>query len=356
MIVLDCGKNTSTMYDSNTDTCLTVPHSVLLELPERLDSGSLVVCEYAHLGTPRTKSSRSQPFTADQLLELYSRFEEHDIELRLFPQQSTPRACTYSGLAKSDENDPKSIYIFLRDHEHLISTLMKPPKSFGNSPFKDEANEYKKLTNALINCARRDDNPYTEDGCSKFIIENFDLFYNNLSEKAKDIFQFQKYKTNGKSWRKGDPQLSKLKMPQVYAVVCTLKDDEGNTRIRPHTGEIAGWHYTKRHIFCMTPNHLKGGVARSNLYYHGIMPYVNRKGKENGFDFQRKVQRAGYEKPVVIRRGDMTPEEDAFFVARRKEYCDAIRELWQLTKKIITGDLDSVIHSKQLEFTYSSKD
>jgi hypothetical protein len=145
-------------------------------------------------------------------------------------------------------------------------------------------------------------------------------------------------------------------MPQVYAVVCTLKDDEGNTRIRPHTGEIAGWHYTKRHIFCMTPNHLKGGVARSNLYYHGIMPYVNRKGKENGFDFQRKVQRAGYEKPVVIRRGDMTPEEDAFFVARRKEYCDAIRELWQLTKKIITGDLDSVIHSKQLEFTYSSKD
>ena len=69
MIVLDCGKNTSTMYDSNTDTCLTVPHSVLLELPERLDSGSLVVCEYAHLGTPRTKSSRSQPFTADQLLD-----------------------------------------------------------------------------------------------------------------------------------------------------------------------------------------------------------------------------------------------------------------------------------------------
>ncbi len=50
-----------------------------------------------------------------------------------------------------------------------------------------------------------------------------------------------------------------------------------------------------------------------------------------------------------------TPEGDAVYLKYRKQYVDSIRELWQLTKKIITGDLDSVIHSKQLEFIYSSK-
>ena len=53
---------------------------------------------------------------------------------------------------------------------------------------------------------------------------------------------------------------------------------------------------------------------------------------------------------VQLRRGDMTPEEDAFFLERRKEYCDAVRELWQLGKSILTGSRDSLYHSKQLEF------
>ena len=49
-----------------------------------------------------------------------------------------------------------------------------------------------------------------------------------------------------------------------------------------------------------------------------------------------------------------TPEEDAAFIKYRKQYADSIRELFQLTKKILNATLDSIQYSKQLEFTMSS--
>ena len=62
MIVIDCGKNTATIYNSDKDICKTISHMDVLRLPEELDSGTVVVAEYAHLGCPRQKYSLSQPY------------------------------------------------------------------------------------------------------------------------------------------------------------------------------------------------------------------------------------------------------------------------------------------------------
>ena len=71
MYVIDCGTNKSTIYDSETDSCRVITHEELLELPNKLPEGSVVVSEYSHLGCERTRFSRSQPFTARELLNLY---------------------------------------------------------------------------------------------------------------------------------------------------------------------------------------------------------------------------------------------------------------------------------------------
>ena len=101
MIVLDFGKNVATIYDSSTDTsgpgdpptnCEITTHEAILELPDKLKPGDVVVSEYAHMGCPRRPSSLSQPFTDGELLELYKKFEEKNITFRLFPQQTTPNA------------------------------------------------------------------------------------------------------------------------------------------------------------------------------------------------------------------------------------------------------------------------
>ena len=332
--VLDCGRNTSTLYDSLKDETITITHAEVLNLPERLEANSLLVSEKAHIGVPRTKRSKAQPFTADQLLDLYSRFESNGITLRLFPEMSTPRACSYSGLEKSDLNDPKSLFILLRDYPN--TSLMKPRESFEPTPLREEM--------------------------WQFIVNNLEFIANNLSETAKECFNLtdeHKYKHERYKDELTYPfKPNSIKKMQIYTVLCTLIDDDGNERLRQSTNELAGWQFVKQGVFGFTPFHRRGGTARSNLIFHGLMSYVNQTGKEAGFNFMRKVEKPdpkakGGKKTVSVqlRRGDMTPEEDAFFLERRKEYCDEVRELWQLGKSILTGSRDSLYHSKQLEFS-----
>ena len=359
--VLDCGRNTSTLYDSLKDETITITHAEVLNLPERLEANSLLVSEKAHIGVPRTKRSKAQPFTADQLLDLYSRFESNGITLRLFPEMSTPRACSYSGLEKSDLNDPKSLFIWLRDYPN--TSLMKPRESFEPTPLREEMWQFKDETNVILNAARVGEKKeiYYHDGCGQFIVNNLEFIANNLSETAKECFNLtdeHKYKHERYKDEITYPfKPNSIKKMQIYTVLCTLIDDDGNERLRQSTNELAGWQFVKQGVFGFTPFHRRGGTARSNLIFHGLMSYVNQTGKEAGFNFMRKVEKPdpkakGGKKTVSVqlRRGDMTPEEDAFFLERRKEYCDAVRELWQLGKSILTGSRDSVYQSKQLEF------
>ena len=181
--VLDCGTNKSTLYNSDTDKCDIITHSEVLALPDTLPEGSTLICEYSHLGCQRTEFSLSQPFTADELLRLYSELEDKNITLKLFPQKSTPRACSYANLPKSDESDPKSIYILTRDFPQI--SMMNPPKTFEEHPKRLEAYDYKNYTSKYINMARRQEDAYSEDGCSKWIIDNIELLFDNLSDTAK---------------------------------------------------------------------------------------------------------------------------------------------------------------------------
>ena len=92
VFVLDCGKNSATLYNPITNEVTTLSHEEVLELYKKLPEGSTLVSENSHLGTPRRKRSLSQPFTAEQLLGFYENCNNNNISIKLFPQKSTPRA------------------------------------------------------------------------------------------------------------------------------------------------------------------------------------------------------------------------------------------------------------------------
>jgi hypothetical protein len=335
MIVLDCGKNTATIYNSETDTCKTISHLDVLKLPEELESGTTVIGEYAHLGCPRQKYSLSQPFTENLLIDLYDRFKSKNISFKLFPQKSTPRATSFSGLVKSDLNDPKAIYLLLKSFPNI--TLMNPPTSFEVEDIVQEGWVWKDTTNKILNVARRYSYESDDDKNSVFIKENIQHIYDSLSPVARDVFGFQLYKTTSKHGKKGTINLKEINMCQIYSILAILRDFEGQLRLFKDTNDFPTNYFIKRYVLCMTPFHWRGGVARSNLYYHGMMSWIARKAeKDHQLDFRRKVSIAdedGIKSKKVIRRGHFTPQEDAVFIAYRKQYCKSIFELVNFFKQ-----------------------
>lgn len=329
MYVIDCGMRQSTIYNSETDTTEVISHLSILELPSKLPSGSKIVSEYAHLGCERKERSLAQVFTADQLLKFYDDCKKNNIELKLFPHQSTSRACNYSRLEKSDLNDPKSIYILLRDFPNI--SLMNPPSSFELTKDREKSYDWVDDSNMYLNIARRYQYLSDEDANTKFIKENADKIYNLISEDTRTAFGFELYK------KKGTVNLNKLKIPQIYSILVQLQTPSGELRTRKR-GKLSGWKWVKRYALKMTPFHLKGGVARSNIYYHGsrfwvasnIANEVGVKPKEI-----KKKRRGGYTNDEGEYIEPFNQKENELFVKYRARYSKAIKELFIVMKKLL---------------------
>lgn len=344
-IVIDCGKNNAAYYDPRTENSKIISHEDLLNLHSilGLSKGDTIVGEYSHIGCPRGDFSLSQPFKADILLNWYKKLAYADVSLKMFPQKSTPRACSNSGLEKNDLNDCKSIWQLLRDNPEI--SLMNPPRSFDESSFIKEMWEWKDLTNKILNIARWDTYDLQEKGTdlnTLWILDHLYEIYNGLSEEARDCFDFVFYKKKGKenelkirtqnSWS--------FAMAQIYSILASMQyhcpiENKIKIRTRETTGNFLKNYHFKRYIVCMSPFHLKGGVARSNLYYHGMRNWIASKAKNADLNFKRKVESKDSKDKVTIRRGHFTPEEDAFFVKYRAIYSHSIIEMYSLLKDIL---------------------
>ena len=337
--VIDCGQNTASIFDatSGEDRAKIVSHDHLLDLPNLLPPGSSICGEYAHFGCPRQKYSLSQPFTAFKLSKWYEDLRQNQIDLWLFPQKSTPRAISWSGLEKGDEFDPVAIYNLLQAFPEI--SLMRPPRTFEESEFMLAAWEYKDLTNKILNVARRFKYQDTEDQNVKWLHENLNELTDRLDPQFHSCFKLgneYRYKRANKKEgiSAGDFKMNEVSMTQLYSILATLRDYDGILRTKlDGSNERPGWKYIMRFILCMSPFHFKGGIARSNLYYHGARnwisstveslydpsthPYSLKGKKRGGGQYEDKI----YEK--------FSPEEDQLFRHYRSIYCKGIRAVWQ---------------------------
>jgi hypothetical protein len=359
LITLDCGKNNATFYDGN-DTpnektggkgvCESISPLKVLEIASNPKyKGYSMVGEDAHFGVARSEKSLSQPFSDSQLTKFYKDCRENEVILRLFPQKSTPRAASYAGLEKSDETDPISIHKMVRDFPNV--SLRKPPESFKTSDLRQEGYEHKKRLNSVLNFARRFD--YC-DVNGQWIKDNIKEISSSLSDTAQDAFQINEesiiYKKGNKKKgvKKGDINYNSINLTQLCTILASLRgyirtdaagqpciSDELIKREYAKDNDLIKWKFAKKHVFCFSPMHQRGGVARSNLIHHGARNYIIRKAKEDGLILNDKVEDRATQKQVTKGRGNFSKEEDKAFVSHRKAYSNSIKEVFNLFRNML---------------------
>ena len=348
VFTLDFGKKRTTLYDGEKVIGSTVEQ--ILTLPKLLNPGSKIIVEDAHMGVPRTEKSLAQPYTKTELRKFYSDCEENGIELRFFPQQSSPRAAAYSNLKKDDDQDPISIYNLCRDYPNI--SLKKPDPSFSYSLKAKEGLFRKHQLNKILNFARRTDYLNPNDKNTQWINENANYVYNELSDVGRCVFGFLNEKARFKrpnknrNIKKGDLNVKHIKVNFIYTTLASMRGTlvhEGNERfsvddsffLREGTGRLPNWAFTQRYIFHMSPYHLKGGVARSNFYHHGAKKWIKERVFEEGYDIDKK------------KRGEMSKQEEKVFLKYRRLYSNAIKELYNIIKKQLENQHANIYNNQK---------
>jgi hypothetical protein len=329
-VTIDCGQLGATIYDGNNNRrAVKISFEDLFNLPNTLPKGSSIWGERAHFGVPqRQEASLAQYFTSEQLLKFYSDCEENGIDLRFYSERLMPKMLTYAGFTqeqKSDFIDPVAAYEYILGRPNVQKTLMRPPKSFDDDPLREEGHEFREITNKHLNVARF--NGYNNTN-AKWIEDNIEKIASQLSDTARSAFGLDEKSHFKIKAKQGKINLNKVKMPQMYSVLATLKDLRGNPRLRNNpkmiNKELPGWKFIKKYVIPMSPFHFRGGVARSNLYHHGMKNWINMKIKEtNGYDIKKKD------------RGAFSKAEDQIFNKYRTEYCNSIHELFHVFKEMI---------------------
>ena len=122
---------------------------------------------------------------------------------------------------------------------------------------------------------------------------------------------------------------------------------DGSLRLRPSTGSLMGKKYAKLYIFKMHDYHERGGVVRSDIYWHGLKNYVPR-------ILNNKI-------PSVDKNGKPTtkikPLEDYDnldeFRVVRNAYSGHVLKVFSVIRSILVGG--SVSNSEDSEFSSQSQ-
>lgn len=334
---IDCGRNSGVIYHVGENRHETLTHAQILDLPNTLPRGSFVAGEAAHFAVPRTKKSLAQVFTEDQLLQFYFDFESNGIKFRMSAHDNAPQARTYSQIRKIippnskmdskklDEYDTTALAYYLNSHDKVRNALQKPPKSFEKTPRRKDGEAFRQKLNENLNIARSEG--YDKDSLPtmKIIMDNIMDLYHHLSPRSREIIGFQLSK-KGNSINK-----SSIKPATVYSIAGTVFDVDGVPMAR-YENKIPGWGFVRRFVLAFSPNHRRGGVAASNLKYHGFRNFVKRETKDrDDVNFSRKFKLPGSKGDVqatTIKRGHMTKKENEVFLELRKEYTTMVKETW----------------------------
>ena len=345
--VIDGGKNAITVYQPSLDeqnfddldengklifhepvkgSYLSLSYKDFLQY--KFEPGSLVIGENAHFGAERTKRSLAQPFDGDPLLDFYARLEENNVTLKLFAERSTPRANEYSGHTKvnhktTDQADCKSIFIYLKDHEEKRKSLKNPPSNFDQSDIRDEGYDRKDKLNIHLNKARRFDYKDRNDMVTKLIHEHIDKIASKLSPEAREAFRLEERCKSGK--RAG--QFKNIAMTQIYTVASTMIEQNGELKLY-NNGKLDTWGFVQKNLMTNSEFHHRGGVARSNIYYHGVRNYVAKK-------LNNKVTNKNNRK-VLKKKCDYSAEENKRFNFYRNQYTNRyLKQLFNTIKEVL---------------------
>jgi hypothetical protein len=316
--VADFGTNAWTVLDGTSQLTTTKSPEDFHSL-QWMRQGDTLIAENAHLGCPRTDLSLAQVYTEDELTELYDRAARKGCTIKLFPGHLTPKArAQYGGGAKSDEVDTRAIYHMVTHASHV--RLMNPPQSFQPLRSREAGWEFKDETNAILNRARRFKYQDPDDAIVQFLATHLQAIAGSLSMASREVFDFDKISKRNGGFLKSDGRINRL-----YTLAAFFIHPNGTLRKRPDTGKVPGIQWLRRNVLHTSPFHFRGGIARSNIYWHGFKNYALKKMGT------RKASDTG----KVLSHYDFTTEQDQEFRAHRKVFIAAMVEAMQVIRDLV---------------------
>lgn len=383
IVIMDLGQLKVTIFYPLTNSFEVLKAQEMFEKTIEFPENTLIIGENAHFGTPRQddfekgKVSKAQYYFPKQLLEWYNELAIRGITLKLFPQKLTERSRRLNkdelkeaaeALTKqaeqnkdgkgskktkgSDLMDCLAIWIHLNDFPR--TTLKNPPKTFAEDPVRTEGLKMRDGMTRDKNVMRFFDYSHEKDYVSKWVRDNIYDLQSNLPEEVRETFGLSGEKLLKKD---GSSHHTDVKMSQITAVLLSMMSLNGNPRMRKGVDEdgekiewIAGWQFVKKYLFVMGPNHERGGVCRSDLYWHGLRNYIAGEG-----GIEKVYNKKG--NLVIKPMTEFDAKHWATFQILREQYCKHVRVLFQTMKRMLLGKSsgDSVTHSVNSEFSSKSQ-
>jgi len=329
---IDCGGLQGTVLDSVTGKVEKIKPDEILKLQDRLKPGDRIIGEASHFAEPKRGLSRAQYFHINELLKWYEDCAKKGVELGFFASKMTEKSRRLIGIPHKmgDKEDLWAIKAYLEKFPKYH--LMKPRTSLETRPVVEEGWDVKEEMNAMLNVARDRDYQDKDDKASVWLRENLPKITQAVSPQTRDVFCLGLKKDGtmriSAQTIKGETKPA-LKFKQVYTVLSSLMNFDGTPRLRGNTNEVSGWKNAKQHYFGNSPHHGNGGVARSNLFWHGMRHYISRK------QGNRVLNKKGHS--VMKKIEAFTDHDWDTFRDHRKEYRDAVRDLFQVMRKMVVG-------------------
>ena len=300
LFIADIGEGKLHVYDSGNNVFhKKLPKDDLIDLNiPGLQSGDTLVAECAHLREAHAKTM-AQAYAFDKLTELKKNADKIGLNIKLFPQKSTPKTrklyhgvnpktkeeiCGFE-LQKSD-NKFKELYGMSADEadtRSIAQFLLNDPNAFGSlktfipTKMKD-FQEKNQCVFAYIQEANDDINPAKSSGYG--LDPNIDYYEDEVSKWIK------KYTVDGGSSIFGytptiadylnndeellnilglsvDKKTGKLKIEnanRIYTLTTTILRPDGSLRLRKDYGLPPYWQYVKEHLLGCKPYHMNQGV------------------------------------------------------------------------------------------------
>ena len=229
---------------------------------ESFKPGTLVVVERAHFATPQTPKSLAQPFTADQLIDMYSRCKKAGVTIKLFSHFHTRKARDWAAVAtdnalvqrgkSDDKNDARGLAYYVM-HNNGIA-LSNPPMSFGTPRKRQYGNAVRKRSNIVLNAARS----------RGYYGEVFPLVAKLARQIAQRFATVDSFINHN------------IAFAIAASVVCEVKSE---AFLFTYNAQIPGADFFIKTVLLMSSVHHRGGVARSNLCWHGFRPFLAKFAK-----------------------------------------------------------------------------
>ena len=233
----------------------------------RLDfcgQGDQLVIESAHL-TPRVEGcfniSLAQALERHEADDLLRHSRQIGVEIRCFPQGETPKWTSTLGGEKDDAQDAVRLFdaVEFVGFESLqkFSTLLAP-----TSALEEAGREVKQELNGILNYSRGLKSLQVTP-CTKLLEDNLEAVYDAVAAGSPLAVGLFFDKEEG-------PQIGvRYSVTSAgVALWATVVAHDGTLRL--YRDQAWGINSLMRHVLNFRPMHQRGGIARSNLWFHNF--------------------------------------------------------------------------------------